>query len=91
MRAFSLLELLLVIVLISALVSMTLYLRWDDTSKELDEERIRTEATQMLWMMRMDEPMPDRGIWEWKDENDNVWIMFRQSSNIHNMGDIELP
>ena len=42
-------------------------------------------------MMRMDEPMPDRGIWEWKDENDNVWIMFRQSSNIHNMGDIELP
>ena len=91
MRAFSLLELLLVIVLISALVSMTLYLRWDDTSKELDEERIRTEATRMLWMMRMDEPMPDRGIWEWKDENDNVWIMFRQSSNIHNMGDIELP
>ena len=42
-------------------------------------------------MMRIDEPMPDRGIWEWEDENGDTWIMFRDGSTIHNMGDIELP
>ena len=51
------------------MVSMTFYFRWDDTEQELDRELIRSEATKELWMMRIDEPMPDRGIWEWEDEN----------------------
>jgi len=91
MRAFSLLELLVVIVIISIVVSMTLYFRWDDTEQELDRELIRSEATKELWLMRIDEPMPDRGIWEWEDENGDLWVMFREGTAVHNMGDVVLP
>jgi prepilin-type N-terminal cleavage/methylation domain-containing protein len=91
MRAFSLLELLVAIIMIGVLISMTLYFRWDDTEKKLTEERTRSEATRMLWMMRIDEPMPVRGIWEWEDLNGDVWIMFREGSAVHNMGDVVLP
>jgi len=91
MRAFSLLELLVVIVIISIVVSMTLYFRWDDTEQELDRELIRSEATKELWLMRIDEPMPDRGIWEWEDENGDLWVMFREGTTVHNMGDVVLP
>ena len=36
MRAFSTLELLVVVAMISLLISMTIYFRWDDTKKELE-------------------------------------------------------
>tara|TARA_B100001094_G_scaffold256397_1_gene255567 strand:+ start:1076 stop:1351 length:276 start_codon:yes stop_codon:yes gene_type:complete len=91
MRAFVLIELLVVIVLISALISMTLYFRWDETEQKLNRELIRSEATKTLMLMRMDDPNPERGIWEWEDENGEVWIMFRQGTSVHNVGDIELP
>jgi len=41
--------------------------------------------------MRMDDPNPERGVWEWEDENGEVWIMFREGVAVHNVGDIELP
>ncbi len=91
MRAFVLIELLVVIVLIAALISMTLYFRWDETEQKLNRELIRSEATKTLMLMRMDDPNPERGIWEWEDENGEVWIMFRQGTSVHNVGDIELP
>ncbi len=91
MRAFVLIELLVVIVLIAALISMTLYFRWDETEQKLNRELIRSEATQVLMLMRMDDPNPERGVWEWEDENGEVWIMFRQGTSVHNVGDIELP
>ena len=91
MRGYSVVELLVVVAAAGTLISMFFFFRWDDTERELIEERIRSEATKELWMMRIDEPMPDRGIWEWEDENGDVWVMFRDGSNIHNMGDIELP
>lgn len=91
MRAFVLIELLVVIVLIAALISMTLYFRWDETEQKLNRELIRSEATKTLMLMRMDDPNPERGIWEWEDENGEVWIMFREGVAVHNVGDIELP
>ena len=91
MRAFVLVELLVVIVLIAALVSMTLYFRWDETEQKLNREIIRSEATQVLMLMRMDDPNPERGVWEWEDENGEVWVMFRQGISVHNIGDVELP
>ena len=91
MRGYSILELLVVIVAAGILISLMFYFRWEDTEKELVEERIRSEATKELWMMRIDEPMPDRGVWEWEDENGDTWIMFRNGTEVHNMGDIVLP
>ncbi len=91
MRAFSLVELLAVIAMISIMIALTLYFRWDDTEQRLDDARIRDQATQMLWMSRIDEPNPDRGIWEWEDENGKTWIMFRDGNVVHNVGEIDLP
>ena len=91
MRGYSILELLVVIVAAGILISLMFYFRWEDTEKELVEERIRSEATKELWMMRIDEPMPDRGVWEWEDENGDTWVMFRNGTEVHNMGDIVLP
>jgi hypothetical protein len=91
MRAFSTVELLVVVALIALMISLTLYFRWDDTEKKLDDARIRDQATQNLWLQRIDEPNPPRGIWEWEDENGKTWIMFREGSVVHNVGDIDLP
>ena len=91
MRAFSTLELLVAISLISIMISLTLYFRWDDTEKRLDEARIRDQATRELWLQRVDDPMPARGIWEWEDENGKTWIMFREGTVVHNVGEIDLP
>ena len=91
MRAFALLELLVVVVLISIMISMTLYFRWDETEQKLDDEIIRSEATRALMLMRMDDPTPERGVWEWEDKNGDVWIMFREGVSVHNVGDIDLP
>ena len=43
MRAFSTLELLVCIAIISLLISMTFFFRWDDTKKELEENATGTD------------------------------------------------
>ena len=91
MKGFSTVELLVCIALISLMISLTLYFRWDDTEQKLDQARIRDQATQELWLQRMDDPNPARGIWEWQDENGKTWIMFRGGSTVHNVGEVELP
>ena len=91
MRGFSLIELLVVVVLIGFLISMTLYFRWDDTEKELTKERTKNEAIKMLWLKRIDNPMPESGLWQWEDNSGDTWVMFRDGTQVHNMGNIILP
>ena len=91
MRGYSILELLVVVAAAGALISMMFYFRWDDTEKELTEQRNLNQATKMLWMKRIDDPMPERGLWEWQDESGDTWVMFRDGTEVHNMGDIDLP
>tara|TARA_R100000005_G_C4851891_1_gene117815 strand:+ start:74 stop:349 length:276 start_codon:yes stop_codon:yes gene_type:complete len=91
MRGYSILELLVVVAAAGALISMMFYFRWDDTEKELTEQRNLNQATKMLWMKRIDDPMPERGLWEWQDESGDTWVMFRNGTEVHNMGDIDLP
>ena len=91
MRGYSILELLVVVAAAGALISMMFYFRWDDTEKELTEQRNLNQATKMLWMKRIDDPMPERGLWEWQDESGETWIMFRGGAEVQTMGDIDLP
>ena len=92
MRAFSTVELLVVISIIAILISiLNIAETMDSQKEEISKANAKATATQMLWMERMDDPNPVRGIWEWEDENGDVWVMFRESTRVHNMGDSVLP
>ena len=56
MRAFSTLELLVCIAIISLLISMTFFFRWDDTKKELEDSQEIQNATTELWLVRIEDP-----------------------------------
>ena len=85
MRAFSLVELLVCIALISLLVSMTFFFRWDDTKKELAENKEIQEATTQLWLVRIENPT-EPVFWVWEDEDGVMWMLSRSDNAVRKVG-----
>ena len=85
MRAFSTLELLVVVAMISLLISMTIYFRWDDTKKELEESQEIQNATTELWLIRIEDPTQPV-FWVWEDENGVMWMLSRSDNLVRRVG-----
>ena len=85
MRGFSTLELLVVVSLISILVSMTFFFRWDDTKKELEENQEIQQATTQLWLVRIEDPTQPV-YWVWEDENGVMWMLSRSDNKVRKVG-----
>ena len=85
MRGFSILELLVVVSLISLLVSMTFFFRWDDTKKELEENQEIQQATTQLWLVRIEDPTQPV-YWVWEDENGVMWMLSRSDNKVRKVG-----
>jgi len=85
MRGFSTLELLVVIALISLLISMTLFFRWDDTKKELQDNQEIQQATTELWLLRMEDPTQPV-FWVWESEDGVIWMMSRSDNKVRKVG-----
>ena len=85
MRGFSMLELLVVIVLISLLISMTLFFRWDDTKKELQDNQEIQQATTELWLVRIGDPTQPV-YWVWENEDGVMWMMSRSDNKVRKVG-----
>ncbi len=85
MRGFSTLELLVVVSLISLLVSMTFFFRWDDTKKELEENQEIQQATTQLWLVRIEDPTQPV-YWVWEDENGVMWMLSRSDNKVRKVG-----
>ena len=85
MRGFSTLELLVVVSLISLLVSMTFFFRWDDTKKELKENQEIQQATTQLWLVRIEDPTQPV-YWVWEDENGVMWMLSRSDNKVRKVG-----
>lgn len=81
MRGFSTLELLVVVSLISLLVSMTFFFRWDDTKKELEENQEIQQATTQLWLVRIEDPTQPV-FWVWEDEDGVMWMLSRSDNKV---------
>lgn len=76
-RAFSIFELLVTIAIISLVLSFIVSLQWSDTKARLNQAEQKNQAMQELWLQRIEQPIPEYGIWEWLDEHDQTWIMYR--------------
>ena len=85
MRAFSTLELLVVVAMISLLVSMTFFFQWDDTKKELEDSQEIQNATTELWLIRIDDPTQPV-FWVWEDENGVMWMLSRSDNSVRRVG-----
>ena len=85
MRAFSTLELLVVVAMISLLISMTIYFRWDDTKKELEDSQEIQNATTELWLIRIEDPTQPV-FWVWEDENGVMWMLSRSDNLVRRVG-----
>ena len=85
MRGFSTLELLVVIALISLLISMTLFFRWDDTKKELQDNQEIQQATTELWLLRIEDPTQPV-YWVWENEDGVMWMMSRSDNKVRKVG-----
>ena len=85
MRGFSTLELLVVVSLISLLVSMTFFFRWDDTKKELEDSQEIQNATTELWLIRIEDPTQPV-FWVWEDENGVMWMLSRSDNLVRRVG-----
>ena len=85
MRAFSTLELLVVVAMISLLVSMTFFFQWDDTKKELEDSQEIQNATTELWLIRIDDPTQPV-YWVWEDENGVMWMLSRSDNSVRRVG-----
>ena len=85
MRAFSTLELLVVVALISLLISMTLFFRWDDTKKELQDNQEIQQATTELWLLRIEDPTQPV-YWVWENEDGVMWMMSRSDNMVRKVG-----
>jgi len=85
MRGFSTLELLVVVVLISLLISMTLFFRWDDTKKELQDNQEIQQATTELWLLRIEDPTQPV-YWVWENEDGVMWMMSRSDNKVRKVG-----
>jgi len=81
MRAFSIVELLVVVALISLMISMTLFFRWDDTKKELEDSQDIQQATTELWLLRIEDPSQPV-YWVWEDENGTMWMLSRSDNKV---------
>ena len=81
MRAFSTLELLVCIALISILISMTFFFRWDDTKKQLDDSQKIQNATTELWLVRIEDPSQPV-FWVWEDEDGVMWMLSRSDNKV---------
>ena len=79
------LELLVVIVLISLLISMTLFFRWDDTKKELQDNQEIQQATTELWLLRIEDPTQPV-YWVWENEDGVMWMMSRSDNKVRKVG-----
>ena len=85
MRGFSTLELLVVVSLMSLLVSMTFFFRWDDTKKELEENQEIQQATTQLWLVRIEDPTQPV-FWVWEDEDGVMWMLSRSDDKVRKVG-----
>ncbi len=85
MRGFSTLELLVVVSLMSLLVSITFFFRWDDTKKELEENQEIQQATTQLWLVRIEDPTQPV-YWVWEDENGVMWMLSRSDNKVRKVG-----
>ncbi len=85
MRGFSMIELLVVIALISLLISMTLFFRWDDTKKELQDNQEIQQATTELWLLRIEDPTQPV-YWVWENEDGVMWMMSRSDNKVRKVG-----
>jgi hypothetical protein len=85
MRAFSTLELLVCIALISLMISLTLFFRWDDTKKELDDQQEIQQATTELWLVRIEDPTQPV-FWVWEDEEGTMWMLSRSDNKVRKVG-----
>jgi len=85
MRGFSTLELLVVVSLISLLISMTFFFRWDDTKKELEENQEIQQATTQLWLVRIEDPTQPV-YWVWEDEDGIMWMLSRSDNKVRKVG-----
>ncbi len=85
MRGFSTLELLVVVSLISLLVSMTFFFRWDDTKKELEDSQEIQQATTQLWLVRIEDPTQPV-YWVWEDDDGVMWMLSRSDNKVRKVG-----
>ena len=85
MRGFSTLELLVVVALISLLISMTFFFRWDDTKKELQDNQEIQQATTELWLVRIGDPTQPV-YWVWENEDGVMWMMSRSDNKVRKVG-----
>ena len=85
MRAFSTLELLVCIAIISLLISMTLFFRWDDTKKELEDNQEIQHATTELWLVRIEDPSQPV-YWVWEDSDGVLWMLSRKDNKVRKVG-----
>ena len=84
-RGFSSLELLVCIALISLMISMTLFFRWDDTKKELNDQQEIQRATTELWLVRIEDPsQPD--FWVREDDEGVMWMLSRSDNKVRKVG-----
>jgi len=85
MRAFSMVELLVVVSLIFLLISMTFFFRWDDTKKELEDSRQIQQATSELWLVRIEDPTQPV-FWVWEDGEGVMWMLSRGDNTVRKVG-----
>jgi len=85
MRAFSMVELLVVVSLIFRLMSMTFVFRWDDTKKELEDSRQIQQATSELWLVRIEDPTQPV-FWVWEDGEGVMWMLSRGDNTVRKVG-----
>ena len=85
MRAFSMVELLVVVSLIFLLISMTFFFRWDDTKKELEDSRQIQQATSELWLVRIEDPTQPV-FWVWEDGEGVMWMLSRGDNIVRKVG-----
>ena len=85
MRAFSTLELLVCIAIISLMISLTLFFRWDDTKKELDDQQEIQQATTELWLVRIEDPSQPV-YWVWEDSEGVLWMLSRKDNKVRKVG-----
>ncbi len=84
-RGFSSLELLVCIALISLMISMTLFFRWDDTKKELNDQQEIQRATTELWLVRIEDPSQPV-FWVWEDDEGVMWMLSRSDNKVRKVG-----
>jgi len=85
MKAFSTIELLVVMSLIFLLISTTFFFRWDDTKKELEDSRKIQQATSELWLVRIEDPTQPV-FWVWEDGEGVMWMLSRGDNTVRKVG-----